>query len=122
MTFSTVEPAPWRPESPAQRATNSALPETRKLAVKRPPFAPAVTTCSLQRVEPRGARGHDDRLAALGAAQRAVDRDPAVAAGTACAGAAVSDSVEPSRRHRRWPVVNRLRNTPSPAAGVEVSA
>src|SRR6478672_11728753 len=52
VTMNTDEPAPWRPESPAQRATNSVLPVALNVAVKRPPLAPAVTTCSFQDVDP----------------------------------------------------------------------
>src|SRR4051794_1910437 len=76
VTLSTLEPAPWRPESPAQRATNCALPargppprppdpppgrattrappEGGGPGVAPPPWAPAVTTCSVQLAEPDG--------------------------------------------------------------------
>ena len=68
------------------------------------------------------AGGDDDRLAALGALERALDGDPPHVAFLTFLVLVVSESVEALPASPPVPVVKRLRTTSLPAAGVEVSA
>src|SRR5262245_54228995 len=118
---STLEPAPWRPESPAQRATNSAGPLMLNVAVKRPPLAPAVTTCSRHEVEPtlRAETTIGSPPCAPFSAPPTVIRLTFFVTFLVLV---VSESVEAPPASPPLPVVKRLRNTSLPAAGVDVSA
>src|SRR5262249_12066484 len=112
--------------SPAQRATNSAVPDTRNAAVKRPPFAPAVTTCSVQLLEP-----FERALTTIGSPPCAPFSAPFTvilflaflkAFLVSFFLAVVRLSVDSEPVSPPVGVVKRLRQTPLPAAGVEVSA
>ena len=83
VTFSTVEPAPWRPESPAQRATNSAGPRTLKRRGEAAAVGARGHDLLASSASSARAGGDDDRLAALRALERALDGDPARAPGDA---------------------------------------